>query len=687
MPSIKITINARQRCIIFALLQSPVHMTLSSLAKETGLTPRIIRYNLEAVRAWFREEGVKLNSRPGFGLEIDASKQERKLLMAKVAHSTEDNLILTRGQRQRITLFDLLSSETSLTYQGLAANGGISRSTIIHDVADIQKWLNVYHLRLERIQNKGARIIGLEQDRRYAMLNLIHEELGERKWYSLWFNQDLKVLMDKSLPLTLERYLKELPIAYCHATVQHIEHLVGDRMALYSRIELLMYLAITINAQQKGNFITSMEVSALPTGIKAEVARSVFFEIVRKFSLTFLEKESQMLSVVLFASKWQEDSNTSPQEIRQVLGEQPVRYAQAIVEHASNLLHPLLHVDEELLSGLAVHLKPVIYRIRYGLPIVNTTLDDICQKYPEVFRTAKAGVASMEMDLGRPVQDEEIGFIAMYLAAALNRLRTRDKNSHSVIVLGDGIRAKATYLKARLEYEFPMLRVVEVLSDLPEVMEQLNDAELVLSLIPTEIPNLPVLTVSPFLTSAEKRTIQAWISEKEEQSRRQYSITSRKPDLVDVFLPQNISFRQSVSSWRDAVRLASQPLLQAGMIQTEYTQAMIKIIEDYGPYMILSPGIILLHARPTDGVNEVCLSVLLLEKGVNFSETSGLIDIAFVLGALDDTHHLNVLSQLTALVYQPEFVDALRKSTKPSDVLRAVWNCANPVDSPLALEE
>jgi transcriptional antiterminator len=43
----------------------------------------------------------------------------------------------------------------------------------------------------------------------------------------------------------------------------------------------------------------------------------------------------------------------------------------------------------------------------------------------------------MEMDLGHPVQDEEIGFISMYLAAALSRLRTRDKKLSSVIVLGD----------------------------------------------------------------------------------------------------------------------------------------------------------------------------------------------------------------------------------------------------------
>ncbi|HPO57269.1 MAG TPA: HTH domain-containing protein, partial [Anaerolineaceae bacterium] len=60
MSNIQVSINARQRCIIFALLQAEGHLTLQSLAKQTSLSPRIIRYNLDTVRAWFRSQNVAL---------------------------------------------------------------------------------------------------------------------------------------------------------------------------------------------------------------------------------------------------------------------------------------------------------------------------------------------------------------------------------------------------------------------------------------------------------------------------------------------------------------------------------------------------------------------------------------------------------------------------------------------------
>jgi hypothetical protein len=76
-------------------------------------------------------------------------------------------------------------------------------------------------------------------------------------------------------------------------------------------------------------------------------------------------------------------------DLRSVLGEQPVRYAQSIVEYCSNLLHPLLRVDEELLSGLAVHLKPVIYRIRYGLRLLIHRWTMSARNTPRYFEPQK----------------------------------------------------------------------------------------------------------------------------------------------------------------------------------------------------------------------------------------------------------------------------------------------------------
>ncbi len=678
MSSISITINARQRCIIYSLLQAEGHITLGQLSKETGLTTRIIRYNLDPVRAWFKGEGHLLLTRPGFGIEINASKQERKRLLTKVSQSDEENLILTRGQRQRITLFKLLTSDGSITYQGLASNEGISRSTIIHDVTEMQKWLNGYHLTLQRTQNRGAKIIGSEGYRRYALLNLLHEELGQKKWYALWFSPNHSQQQDKSLPPTLEKYLKSLPLAYSYNTVIHLENLIGAKMALYSRAEALLYLAITINSLFQKRQVTKFIGPRPVSGVELEVSRFIFSEISRKFSIKVPEEEAWMLAAFLLAAKWEEDRIETPQEMLPILGEESVQYANVIVEHCANQLHPLLRVDQELLTSLAMHLKPVIHRIRYGLPIVNDCLEEVQRTYPEVYRSAKDGLKLIEKDLAQPIPEEEVGFIAMYLAAALNRLRTKDRTRHSVIILGDGIRAKSIFLRARLGYEFPNLDVIEVLNGLPENMDSLTRAELVLSLVSFEFPGLSIIEVSPFLNNLEKRAIRNWITDYEEKNRRQFiNLDGRKPDLVDVFLPQNIIFRSSVKTWGEAVQVASQPLIDCGMILPSYTRGMIKIIEDYGPYMVIAPGSILLHARPIDGVNQVCLGVMILEEGIEFGETSGKIDIAFVLGAVDDTHHLNVLYQLTALVYEEGFMEALRNSKRPADVLRAVWNFSN----------
>jgi mannitol/fructose-specific phosphotransferase system IIA component (Ntr-type) len=341
----------------------------------------------------------------------------------------------------------------------------------------------------------------------------------------------------------------------------------------------------------------------------------------------------------------------------------------------------LLKVDKELAHGLILHLEPVIYRLQYNLPILNDCLEEILEEHAEVYRSARLGVAEMEKELGVPVPPEEIGFLAMYLKAALNRLRIHDRNSHPVVILGDGIRAKTSLLKARLEYELPTLDVIAVFNSYQLDQSILDRAELVLSLIPSEVAGVTCMQVSPFLDPVEKRQIQTWINEQEEKSRKLAFGPHDKPDLVDLLLPQNIQFAASEEDWRAVVSKASQPLIKSGEIEPEYIAGMIKIIEDYGPYMILAPGVIVLHARPVDGVNNVCLSTLILRQPVPFSqEESGQIDIAFVLGAIDDDSHLNALFQLNNLLSQREFTSALRTASKPADVLRAIWSYSSLVD-------
>ena len=206
----------------------------------------------------------------------------------------------------------------------------------------------------------------------------------------------------------------------------------------------------------------------------------------------------------------------------------------------------------------------------------------------------------------------------------------------------------------------------------PEKQSIFEACNLVLSLVPGVDVPCPVIEVSPFLEQNEIRTLQNWIIEYEEKSRESLLTPTKMPDLIDLLHPENIILDAKAESWEDVIRLASRPLQAQKLINASFSDAMIRITEEYGPYTTLAPGVLLLNARPNDGVNKLCMSMLILDHPVDFCGSSN-ISIAFVLGALDNHSHLNALYQLSKICEKDSFLTTLRNCKRTSEVLRAIW--------------
>ncbi|WP_248704489.1 PTS sugar transporter subunit IIA [Curtobacterium sp. MWU13-2055] len=71
-------------------------------------------------------------------------------------------------------------------------------------------------------------------------------------------------------------------------------------------------------------------------------------------------------------------------------------------------------------------------------------------------------------------------------------------------------------------------------------------------------------------------------------------------------------------TWRDAMRLAGGALVASGAATDEYTDAMIGMVEEHGPYIVISPGLAFAHARPGGAVLRDGLAVVTLEAPVAF---------------------------------------------------------------------
>jgi len=122
-------------------------------------------------------------------------------------------------------------------------------------------------------------------------------------------------------------------------------------------------------------------------------------------------------------------------------------------------------------------------------------------------------------------------------------------------------------------------------------------------------------------------------------------------DVNDVRLAAHVvltaAARRSAADWQDSVRLACGLLERAGAVRPEYADRCIATIEEHGPYIVLTPGIALAHARPEDGVDSLGISVVTLSEPVEFGHLDNdPVDVVFAFGSPDDEQHLAVLAEL-----------------------------------------
>lgn len=125
---------------------------------------------------------------------------------------------------------------------------------------------------------------------------------------------------------------------------------------------------------------------------------------------------------------------------------------------------------------------------------------------------------------------------------------------------------------------------------------------------------------------------------------------------------KTILFRDDISTWQEAIREASKPLLEAKSIEEKYVLAMIDAVETYGPYMVLKDYFALMHARSECGVNETAMSMLILKDAIMFKDKA--VKIFLVLAAKNNSEHLNALSCITQLFLDEDTYNKFLKSSK-----------------------
>lgn len=140
--------------------------------------------------------------------------------------------------------------------------------------------------------------------------------------------------------------------------------------------------------------------------------------------------------------------------------------------------------------------------------------------------------------------------------------------------------------------------------------------------------------------------------------------------LID---PAAVRLDAPAADWREAIRASGELLVATGATDPAYTDAMIRTVEEHGPYIVIAPGFALAHSRPDESVHRTALSFVRLAEPVAFgSAANDPVTLVMALAAADSSQHQAALAGLAGVLADPQGRRRLDEATTTDEVLAAL---------------
>lgn len=484
-----IQLNAKQRAICQSLLDRNGPIPAKDLAARHGISLRSVRYHMETIRTALKGTGLHLEAKPHQGVWIEGPPDRRQAVVGLLTESDEA-VILEPTERVDQILHHLLTQASGTSIEELAEALRCSKSTITRDLTQVEQRLQGFGLGLSRA--RGLLVIeGEERDRREAMVHDLVQQLEHER------------LLNRHQPAAADETGGPSPYQFLADLIRRSEERLGRTFTDESFISMVVHLAVAIQRLKDGRsmIVPPRRLAEMKRVPEWAVAAEMAAEIEQATGVKFPAPEIAYL--VLHLSSGRAQPLATPQEVRA-----PDPAVVALVERflrlATERLGVALFDDDILRDGLTWHLTGLLKRKRFQVRVTNPMLTEIQHEMGRVFKTTQEIVQLLKDDLGENLSADEIGFLTIHLAAALER-KGEPPGKRVLVVCSTGL-GSAQLLAARLMRLFPSLHVVGVVSAL-ETTDWEGRVDLVISTV--ALPTLPIphVRVSPILTAEEAERV------------------------------------------------------------------------------------------------------------------------------------------------------------------------------------
>lgn len=493
----------------------------------------------------------------------------------------------TRDGRVSFLLNDLLMRSQWVTIEEYADLLYVSARTLSNDMRLVEQKLAQFDLMLEKRPRYGIRVAGGESQRRLCLASLVRPVLPDTD--------------DAELAERLRA------IAACVDDALTASPVTVSSLAFRN---LIMHLYIALGRIEQGCYVPAAESDVL----KLEGTRV-------------------------------------PEKGSAVISDEMWEIASEMVCAVNDEFRFDFSSDLELRMNLARHIGPLGYRLEYHMHMDNPMLPDIKTRFPLAYSMAAGTSQVLERHFGSQPSDEELGYIAMAFALALEQQADQPRRKRILIVCASGA-GSARMLEHQYRKQFGMyIESIETCDVARVGTLDFSHIDYVFTTVPLNVKlPVPVREADFFLETSDVNAIRKVLSDDAAQS-----------DSVSSFFSRALFFNRVEASSKQAVlRYLSERAVESGRVDAQFAQEVAE--RESASATSFGNGVAMPHGmHPLSA--EAFVAVGLLEHPILWDEYGHEVDIVFMVSfARSGGDEARILSSLLAEIFMDrQGVERLRE--------------------------
>ena len=399
-------INEENRlCKILEIIELSNLTTAQSIADKLGVSTKTVKNEIRELNRLLNSYALIELKQGRYVLYIIDQENFEKI---RLGLSRQDNFFNSQNNRMAYIVNKLMRSETPYLTDDLAEEMNVGRTTFIGDLKKLRKNIEKYNLQIIGKTNKGLFLEGTEIDIRMCILDYFY----------------IPIYKDYKIDTDIVEWISSL----CR------KNSLGNSLIDH----FIKFFTVMIDRLLNGYEIKALDEDyiQLKSTTTFEFVNKILDEVEKRLHIKIPENERIFMVLPIISMR-------TPINSKGIKGIDVSDEAIELVNDIINLIKKQMNITimpGDFLDEFVYHMFFMINRVKFGINIKNSILEDIEEKYPVSYKMAELSKYLVEDKLKKEVSKDEVGFMAMYFGVFIEESSYKKNKIYKVAVIcGTGV--------------------------------------------------------------------------------------------------------------------------------------------------------------------------------------------------------------------------------------------------------